>query len=241
MAELVEAIETHLNRVRVLCGSGAEHVDQKDDRYGVTLENGAVLSADAVILATPAYVSAGLVEGMDTALASLLASIPYASTATISLGFEEKALTRPLDGHGYIIPRREGRPVLACTWTSSKFPHRAPPGRVLLRGFVGRAGREEELERTDEELVHLFREELRTTLGIGAEPVLTRVFRWPRAMPQYRVGHREMLREIDERLQRLPGLYLAGAAYGGVGVPDCIQSGEIAAARVTERITAGRQ
>jgi oxygen-dependent protoporphyrinogen oxidase len=198
------------------------------------LDSGESLQADAVILATPAFVTADLVADLDPEMASALCAIPYTSTATVSVAYPLKDIPRPLDGYGYIIPRAEGRDILACTWTSTKFPHRAPEGFGLIRAFIGRAGQEGALDGTDEDLLRLVRDELRAVLGITAPPMLYRVFRWPRAMPQYTLGHLDRLAVIDRRLAALPGLFVAGNSYRGIGIPDCIASGEAAA---TQAIT----
>ena len=196
----------------------------------VYLENGETLEADAVILATPAYVTAQLVGDLDPELATALRGIPYASTVTLSVAYKLSDIPRPLDGYGYIIPRAEGRSILACTWTSTKFPHRAPEGYGLIRAFIGRAGDIDVLERTDEELLQMVRAELRDVLGITAEPLFYRIFRWPQAMPQYTLGHLDRITVIERRLAEHPGLYVAGNAYRGIGIPDCVASGETAAA-----------
>ncbi|HEX7973321.1 MAG TPA: protoporphyrinogen oxidase, partial [Anaerolineales bacterium] len=195
----------------------------------LALAGGEVLEADALALAAPAYATGDLLAGLAPALADDLRAIPYVSTATVSLAYRQVDLPCPLDGYGYIIPRREGRRALACTWTSTKFPHRAPEGFALLRVFVGRAGEEDSLPADEAGLLALAREELRLTLGFTARPVLEKVFYWERAMPQYNLGHPERLRRIDAALGELPGLALAGNGYRGIGIPDCIHSGEQAA------------
>jgi oxygen-dependent protoporphyrinogen oxidase len=203
----------------------------------VELENGKTLEADSLILATPAYVAGKLLMDIAPELSEELFAIEYISTATVSLAYRESDLPQPLDGYGYVIPRREGRTALACTWTSTKFPHRAPDGYALLRVFVGRAGQEAELPWDEAGLLDIAREELRLTLGITADPVLIRIFRWEKAMPQYNLGHPERLARIDEALATLPGLGLAGNGYAGIGIPDCIRSGELAVERVLENRT----
>jgi oxygen-dependent protoporphyrinogen oxidase len=233
LGELVEALRQRLSRVQLRLGAPVERVSRAE--VGYRIETGGALKgeatrADAVILASPAHATAGLVEGLDPELARLLRGIPHVSTATVSLAFPARSLPRPLAGHGYIVPRAEGGPVLACTWTSSKFPHRAPSGSALIRLFIGRAGDDAAAEQDPSLLVDLARRELRRTLGIEAPPSLARVYRWPAGMPQYTLGHLRCLEEIRRRLQALPGLFLAGNAYRGVGIPDCIRSGEEAAA-----------
>jgi oxygen-dependent protoporphyrinogen oxidase len=198
------------------------------------LSHGEVLSSRALIIATPAPVTAGLLRGVDGILAEALSQIPYASSAIVCLGYRTSDVPHPLLGYGYVIPRAEGRPALACTWVSSKFEHRAPAGFSLLRVFLGRAGEDEVTRQPDTVLANLARHELRSTLHVETEPLLTRIYRWPQAMPQYTLGHTNRLRTIAQRLETLPGLLLAGNAYRGVGIPDCIRSGEDAAQRVID-------
>jgi len=202
--------------------------------WNVMLDSGKILEADAVILAAPAYASGKLLESLDPALASALGAIPYASTATVSLAYRGSDIPRPLDGYGYVIPRREGRRALACTWTSTKFPHRAPEGYALIRVFIGRAGQDADIPRTEPELLAIAHEELRLTLGISIAPLVSRVFFWENAMPQYNLGHPELLRRIETALAQHPGLALAGNAYRGIGIPDCIHSGELAVEKIIE-------
>src|SRR5262249_27527328 len=185
--------------------------------------------ADAVIMPAPAWVAAELVAPHDEALARDLGAIEYASSATVTLGFRAEGVADKLQGFGFVVPFAERRSLLACTFASRKYPGRAPEGHELLRAFVGGARRPDLVELGDEALLDMVRAELRALLGIVAEPILTRVDRWPRAMPQYAVGHLDRVRDIESRAAALPGLALAGAAYRGVGIPDCVRSGEAAA------------
>lgn len=230
LAEIVEAALVKLERADLRLNSPVEGVESKGGGFEVRMTTGETLQADGLILATPAFISAELVRGIDARLAENLGRIPYASTATVSLAYRNEDLGRPLDGYGYVIPRREGSKALACTWTSTKFPHRAPEGFALLRVFVGRAG--QEVPWSETELVELGREELQATLGIRAAPVLARAFAWEKAMPQYNLGHPSLLNQMEEALQAHPGLALAGSGYRGIGIPDCIRSGQLAAERV---------
>lgn len=200
--------------------------------WNLTLDPVEILTADKIILATPAFAAAQILASLDPELASVLRSIPYASTATVSLAYRQNDLPRDLDGYGYVIPRREGRKALACTWTSTKFPHRAPEGYALIRVFVGRAG--QDIPWDEHELLELAKEELQLTLGITVEPLLARVFVWEDAMPQYNLGHPEILQRIDAALEKYPGLALAGNGYRGIGIPDCIHSGELAVEKIFE-------
>ena len=230
LAEIVEALLVSLQDHDLRLNTPVSQVRRAARGFEVQLGTGEVLHGDGLILATPAFVSASLLTQADAELASALARIPYVSTATVSLAFRTSDLPRPLDGYGYVIPRREGRQALACTWTSTKFPHRAPQGCALLRVFVGRAG--QDLPWTESELLSLARRELELTLGITASPLFHRVFMWEKAMPQYNLGHPGLLKTIESRLESHPRLALAGNGYRGIGIPDCIRSGELAVERV---------
>lgn len=232
LAEMVEALVEYLqtNGVKLRLNASVSRISNINSRYLLKLEDDSSIDSDSVILATPAYVSGTLLASLNPMLASDLESIPYTSTATVSLAYRQSDLTRELDGYGYVIPRREGRQALACTWTSTKFPHRAPEGYALIRVFVGRAG--QDVPWNENDLLLLAKAELNLTLGIVAEPILSRVFMWDKAMPQYNLGHPEILKRIDLELENHPGLALAGNGYRGIGIPDCIHSGELAVERI---------
>ncbi len=237
LAEMVEALEAFLRSagVRLLMGTRVGVVDPLP-AGGFRLRTAAgEFTAERLVLATPAYATADLVEAFAPDAAEALRGIPYTATATISLAYRADDLPRPLDGYGYVIPRREGREALACTWTSTKFPHRAPAGYALLRVFVGRAGQENAIPWTSEALIDIARRELTQTLGITAEPLLVEAFIWPRAMPQYNLGHLERVVRAEQALSAFPSLVLAGNAYRGIGIPDCIRSGREAARRIMNR------
>jgi protoporphyrinogen/coproporphyrinogen III oxidase len=239
LMELVDSIAAKLQNTNVLTGRRAEEVrlvenlaDAGYKRYDVRLDDGQWLAGEALILATPAYDAASLLKSMDQRLAAELRSIPYASSVTVSLGFHKQGLGHALEGYGFVVPRAERRPLIAATWSSSKWDGRAPEEAVLLRGYLGGIGREAIMDRTDEELIQTVRDEFRAVLGIGQSPILARVYRWPLAMPQYEVGHLRRLQVIDDLAGRWPGLFLAGAGYRGVGLPDCIRDGMAAAQNV---------
>jgi oxygen-dependent protoporphyrinogen oxidase len=238
LAEIVEALAKALDGVDVRLGMRVDRVEASSTGYRVKLEGGDSIDADSALIATPAFVAAGLVAGLDDRLAQALQSIPYVSTATVSVAYRLADIPRPLDGYGYIVPRAENRPLLACTWTSTKFPHRAPEGFGLIRAFVGRAGKDAAAGGPDDQILDLVRAELQQTLGITAPPLLHRIFRWPDAMPQYTLGHLDRLALIERCLSARPGLFLAGSAYRGVGLPDCIASGEAAAEAATKFLSA---
>jgi protoporphyrinogen/coproporphyrinogen III oxidase len=231
MADLVDGLLANLERVDVRTGCAVERLSAVSGGYHVHLSGGETIDAGTVLLATPAYASADIIEPLDGSLSALLRRIPYVSTATISLGFRRAQLGRAEIGRGFVIPQVEGCELTAVTWASNKFAGRAPEDLALLRTFVGRAGREEAVELPDDELMALARRELRDILGIEATPEIARIARWRRAMPQYVLGHVERLARIDEHVAGLPGIFLLGAAYRGVGIPDCIEGGNQAADR----------
>jgi oxygen-dependent protoporphyrinogen oxidase len=228
---LVTALEERLRdgQVAVVPGVAATAVTPSGCGFDVRLATGGWLEADAVIVATPAYAASDLLVDFDPVLAAELAAIPHASTAIVTLGYRREEIPHPLDGHGYVVPRAEGNPILACTWSSRKWPGRAPEGWELIRVFVGRAGQEDVLTADDEALVALAVQEVAARLGVTAPASLTRVHRWPRGMPQYLLGHPQRVTRIEATQRKYPGLYLAGSAFQGVGLPDCIASGERAA------------
>lgn len=238
LAEIVEKlVESLKSKVDLRLNAPVQMLERPNvGTWNVTLGTGETLQADSVILATPAPVSGFLLASFEPELASVLQSIPYASTATVTLAYRQNDLSRPLDGYGYVIPRREERRALACTWTSTKFPHRAPEGYALIRVFVGRAGQESDIPWNEAGLLDLAREELELTLDITAEPLVKRVFIWENAMPQYNLGHPEKLAKIDSALEKYPGLALAGNGYRGIGIPDCIHSGEMAVEEILKHM-----
>jgi oxygen-dependent protoporphyrinogen oxidase len=238
MGALVGELAARLPAGALRLGTPAEALELADPssdgapwrvRYG-----GATHAADAVVLAVPAHRAAALVRGVDADLATGLAAIRYASSAAVTLAFRREDVAGKLAGYGFVVPYAEGRDVIACTFSSRKYEHRAPEAYELLRAYVGGARRPDVLERSDDTLLAGVRLELRDILGIDAEPVLTRVQRHEHAMPQYDVGHLDRVAELDAMARRWPGLHLAGAAYRGVGIPDCIHSGELAADAVTD-------
>lgn len=247
LAEIVESLVANLRSkgVDLNLNASVSQITNHQAYYQAELETGEIFEADSIILATPAYVSGKLINSFAPELAAVLQSIPYISTATVSLAYRRSDVPRELDGYGYVIPRCERRKVLACTWTSTKFPHRAPEGYALVRLFVGRAGQklpltEESSGGIEEELLELASEELNQTLGITSAPVISRVFVWEQAMPQYNLGHPEKLKQIDAALEKHARLALAGNGYRGIGIPDCIRSGELAAEKILKYTEAHR-
>ncbi len=229
MEEFVTALAARLPVGAVALKQRVSGLARTGARWRVTTAEGVGVEADRVILATESHATARLTRYVDPALATLLEEIPYASAATVSLGYRRADVPHALDGFGFVVPRSEGKALLAGTFSSVKYPGRAPAGHVLIRGFLGGMLNAGMLAEDDEALVTRARGELRAALGIVAAPVLTRLHRWPASMPQYRVGHLTRVETIERVLAALPGLALAGAAYRGVGIADCVRSGEAAA------------
>lgn len=236
LSEIVDKLVDSLQASGVDLRLNSEVVTLSMDAGSIRIElaSGQVLTTSGLVLATPAYISGGLLLKIDPQLAGELLDIEYVSTATVSLAYRLADLPHPLNGYGYVIPRREGHAALACTWTSTKFPHRAPQGYALLRVFVGRAGQENQIPWDDVSLLAIARQELQQTLGITTEPLFSRIFHWEKAMPQYNLGHPDRLERIQKHLYNHPGLALAGNGYFGIGIPDCIHSGELAVERLLQ-------
>ncbi len=224
MAELTEALVGRLQALGADLRPGRAVVTIRavGDGYEVVVDGGDALPAEAVVVATPAPVTAMLLRDLCPAAAALLEQIPHASTATVSLAYRVDDVGTAPAGYGFVVPRAEDRHLLAATWGSGKWPGRAPPGQVLVRGYVGGVGREAVLDADDDGLVHLVRTELAALAGIRGTPVHREVHRYPAGMPQYTVGHLGRVERIRQALAACPGLVATGAAYGGVGIPDCI-------------------
>ena len=233
LGAMVEALASRLKGVSILTGRKVVALRGKGP-YRLELEDATILGADVVVLATPAYASADILRESNQPVAEVLDSIPYVSTATVSLAYERSNFTHPLDGSGFVIAPIEKRKITACTWVSSKWPSHSPPDRVLLRCFLGRAGDEEMLKLGDDELSRLAQDEIGSILDVPVEPVLKRVHRCGKSLPQYVMGHKEKLEALDEGMNKMPGVFLTGAAFGGVGLPDCIKQAALSAKRALE-------
>ncbi len=231
LAEMVEAVVDRSPDIQFQTGVKVRGVQRGlgGNPWKVVLEGGQERIADAVILAPPAHVTARLIQDLAPKASEQLSAITYVSTAAVTLAYRKEGFSHPLDGFGFLVPRAENRNIMACTWTSTKFPQRAPNGYVLLRCYIGGALQEELAERDSETLSLMVREDLKAIMGIDREPVFTRVFTNRKANVQYHVGHAERIVEIEKELERFPGIYLAGSAYKGIGIPDCIANGTVAA------------
>ncbi len=236
MEELVDALAARLPAGAARLSTPVAALAPATNGWRVELRDGPPLHADGVVLTGPAPAMAALVSGADRPLAGLLGGIACASSATVALAYPRTAIRHPLDGFGFVVPRVEGRAILACTFSSVKYPGRAPDGFALLRVFVGGAMQAGLLAREDRALLQLAHDDVASLLGITGDPVVSRVWRHPGTMPQYDVGHLDRVAAIESRLETLPGLALAGGAYRGVGIADCVRSGEAAAERLNSSL-----
>ncbi len=197
--------------------------------YRVTCSSGAEYEADQVIVASPAFAAADMLDGLDGGIAGILRQIPYASMTVICFGYSRGQIGRSLDGFGYLIPKQEGCSTLGTLWDSSMFEDRAPEGKVLLRSMMGGACFPEYVALSDDEVVAKVRRDLALTMGIESQPEFVRIFRHPQAIPQYTVGHGARLQGLEECLKAHPGLLLTGNSYRGIGLNDCVAAAERAA------------
>jgi protoporphyrinogen/coproporphyrinogen III oxidase len=190
------------------------------------------LESGNVVLACEAHQAAPLVSAIDPRLAELLGSIPYSSSMTVAVGFDAADFARPPSGFGFLVPKKERHRLVACTWVGTKFSHRVPAGKIVARCFLGGMEDAGVLSESDDAIIAGVLGELREIAGVAAPARFTRIFRWPRAMAQYPVGHPARVAEIEARVAAIPGLHLAGNAYQGIGIPDCIRMGRAAAEKI---------
>jgi protoporphyrinogen/coproporphyrinogen III oxidase len=230
---LVEAVENHLDSGTVLKGIRVEQVEKQGNSYSLQLSNGNTMKADAVVVAVP-----------HSAVASMFSQYEFfrpfkdmhaTSVATVAMAFSSDAIKKDIDGTGFVVSRNSDYSITACTWTHKKWPHTTPKDKVLLRCYVGRAGDESIVDQSDDEIVKVVLDDLNKIMNITSQPDFSIVTRWKHSMPQYTVGHKQRLDHIKEKMKaELPGIFLAGSSYEGLGLPDCIDQGELAVKNVLD-------
>ncbi len=232
LSEMVRALVAALpsDSVRLRCR--VKSVARDPEGFRLETESGSII-APAVILATPAFVTAPMTSAMSSDLSRLCAEIPYASAVTVAFAFPRNAIGHPLNGSGFVVPRVERTGIMAASWLSSKWPGRAPEGFALLRAFLGGARDPDAIGRSDAAIVKTALDALRPLLRITGEPILTRIYRWERANAQHEVGHLARMAAIDRVLRDHPGLYVTGSGFRGVGIPDCVADGRLTGTQVS--------
>ncbi|MEF2968842.1 protoporphyrinogen oxidase [Paenibacillus sp. M1] len=238
LSVLVDALVKSLETESVITGAGVCSIMNKGDGYELILSDGELMTADAVVIAAPAFAAAQMLANVPEA--GYLERIQYVSVANAALAFRREDVPRELNGSGFLIPRSEGRRMTAVTWTSSKWLHTAPDGSVLLRAYIGRLGDQRWTAMRPEEIIAGVSDELRDLMGITAKPIFAELARLPESMPQYPVGHPDELAKLRAKLDKtMPRVLLCGGGYDGVGIPDCIRQGRAAAEQLVTSI-AGR-
>ncbi|MGA2961462.1 MAG: protoporphyrinogen oxidase [Candidatus Korobacteraceae bacterium] len=233
MQQLVTAITERLTAANIRTSTPVRAINRREDHWELRSDRGSELF-EGLIFATPAWAAGQLISAVDEGLGADLAAIPYSSSITVTMGYSQQQLRALPPGFGFLVPRSERRRMLACTFVHNKFPHRAPEGKGLLRCFLGGSTDEAALELSDGEVEKIVRQELKSILQLNTEPRFTRIYRWRRAMAQYSVGHLARVTRIEAAAQRLPGFAIAGNCFRGIGVPDCIRTGQAAAAFVAK-------
>ena len=231
MSVLADTLAEKISGASIRTGCRAESLERFERGWRVRLEDGEGVEADAVCVTLPPRASGRLLEKTAPDISGELMSIPSGSLATLNLVYRAEQVANPLQAMGFVVPAIENRTLLACSFSSTKFAGRAPEGKVLIRAFAGgeaasRAGF------TDEELARKLIDELRPILGISGEPEASIFYRYEESLPHYLVGHLDKVRRIERELEAMPGLALAGNAYLGVGIPDCVKSANEAAEKI---------
>lgn len=231
LQSFIDAIEARLEPGSVVKGYRVDKINKKETGYDITLNDGEILYGDSIVMAVPHQTVHAILPEYE--FFNDFENVPSTSVATVSLGFPKDAVKKDIDGTGFVVSRNGDYTITACTWLHKKWPHSTPEGKVLLRCYVGRPGDETVVDLSDDEIVKIVLDDLSKTMNISMEPELAIISRWKHAMPQYTVGHKERIeRATKGLLEELPGVFMAGSSFNGLGVPDCIDQGEEAVAKV---------
>ncbi len=239
MATLPETLTARLGG-SIRKGADVVAMTRNGNAWRLALASGDSIDADAVICAAPAYAASRIMAAIAPAAAKILGAISYASAATVNLTFRESDFDGPPRAFGFVVPSSEHRRIIAGSFSSLKFEGRAPAGAFLARAFVGGEMSREMMQLGDDAMVAAVRGEFRDLLGVSAAPGFAEVRRWPESMPQYEVGHLARVAEIERAVAEIPAFAIAGAAYRGVGIPDCLRSGEDAADATFAKLSASK-
>ncbi|MBT2688947.1 protoporphyrinogen oxidase [Bacillus sp. ISL-47] len=233
LQSLVDAIENRLEPGSVLKGYRVESIGKNGSGYTIAVNGGEELQADSIVMAAPHQTLHSIFSHWG--LFDQFIEMPSTSVATVALAFPEEAIAKDIDGTGFVVSRNSDYTITACTWTHKKWPHSTPKGKVLLRCYVGRAGDEAVVDLSDDQIVKIVLDDLNKTMNITMDPDFAYVTRWKDSMPQYTVGHKERIESAKKQAkEKLPGVFLAGSSYDGLGVPDCIDQGEAAVQSVLD-------
>lgn len=217
-------------------GAAVQGITRENPGYQI-FTSSETIRADIVVLATPAYVSANILEDFDADIANMLSAIPYPHVSVVCLGYRKENVAHNLNGFGFLVPHREERKILGTLWDSSVFPNRASEGHALLRTMVGGAQYPEMAMLEDNKIIDTVFSELNEILGLKTEPDMVRIYRWEKAIPQYLLGHGKLLDGIDDRMRQYTGLYLTGNSYRGIGINDCVENSERLAREISDSLT----
>jgi len=233
LQSFAEAIEAKIDPKTILKGHRVDKITKHGNKYDVYLNNGETLVADSIIAATPHKITQSMFA--DYHFFDPFKTVPSTSVATVALAFPEEAVKNDINGTGFVVSRNNDYSITACTWTHKKWAHSAPKGKVLLRCYVGRAGEETIVDLSDDRIIKIVLDDLKKIMDITTNPDFSIISRWKNSMPQYTVGHKQRVTDIIKHMTaELPGVFLAGASYGGVGLPDCIDQGEAAVQNVLD-------
>lgn len=222
---IVDALEAQLVPKSVMLETAVDHIEKKEHGYHVLLSSGEVLAADAVLMSTPHHTLPKIFSQYN--MFTEFKHVPSTSVANVAMAFDQSAIKKDIDGTGFVVSRNSNFRITACTWTHRKWPTSTPEGKALLRCYVGRPNDQKVVDLTDDEIIAIALKDLNKIMNIRKKPLFSVVTRWKNAMPQYTVGHKERLAHVREQMvEQLPGVWLAGSSYEGVGVPDCIHQGE---------------
>jgi protoporphyrinogen/coproporphyrinogen III oxidase len=234
LESLVKALESHLEPSSILKGIRVESIRKRSNKssYHLQLNNGEKIEADSVVVTIPHYFLTSLFPDQEIFFKPL-SKVPSTSVATVTMAFPEEAIKKDIDGIGFFVSRNSDYSITACSWTHKKWPHTTPKGNVLLRCNVGRAGDETIVDLSDAEIEQIVLDDLNKTMKITGQPDFTIVSRWKNAIPQYTVGHKERIQQLESYINiNLPGVFLGGSSFKGIGIPECIDQGEEAAQKV---------